>query len=240
MHVTVTMFTIPRGHLKMQKNEDLWYRIGYALEAARQRLPAVSAPPASPPAKSRDPRDPGRLRERFVAAVAKVRKPPLDDPSDKILDALLTVGAGTLLTRLISLWPGSRRPGLFRLFKAGTAGAAASFLAELLRPVLSGEGNKRQLEEELTDILLSGAGRGLLYAALVEPRIPGPALLQGTAYSALEYALTPWGGLEELTGSAAPHRKVPVLSVLLQNRGEEEEFLEHLVFGLALALLYDR
>ena len=52
--------------------------------------------------------------------------------------------------------------------------------------------------------------------------------------------LSPWGGLEELAGSAAPHRKVPVLSVLLKNRGEEEQFLEHLAFGIALALLYER
>jgi hypothetical protein len=89
-------------------------------------------------------------------------------------------------------------------------------------------------------LLLSGAGRGLLYAAIVEPRVPGHPILRGTTYSALEYALTPWGGLEGLTGTAAPHRKIPVLSVLLQNRGEEEQFLEHLAFGIALALLYDR
>lgn len=224
----------------MQNNEDMWYRIGFALETARQRVPAASPQPDSPSAKRREGEDHLRLRERVAAALGKVRKAPLDQPSDKVLDALLTVGAGTLLTRLISLWPGRRRPGLFRLFKAGTAGAAASFLAELLRPMVSPGGEERKLEDELTEILLSGAGRGLLYAALVEPRIPGPPLLQGTAYSALEYALTPWGGLEELTGSAAPHRKVPVLSVLLQSRGEDEEFLEHLVFGVALALLYDR
>ena len=224
----------------MQKKEDLWYRIGYAFETARQRLPPVSRPSNAPRAKDVDGEDHRRLKERVTTALGKLRKAPLDQPSDKILDALLTVGAGTLLTRAVSLWPGRNRPGLFRLFKAGTAGAAASFLAELLRPVLSGETSRRQLEEELTEILLSGAGRGLLYAALIEPRIPGHPLFQGTAYSALEYALTPWGGLEELTGSAAPHRKVPVLSVLLQNRGEEEEFLEHLVFGVALALLYDR
>ena len=124
--------------------------------------------------------------------------------------------------------------------RAGAAGAAASFLAELTRPAISGTPAETDLEEELTDLLLSGAGRGLLYAAIVEPRVPGHPLLRGTTYAALEYALTPWGGLEGLTGTAAPHRKIPVLSVLLQNRGEEEQFLEHLAFGIALALLYDR
>jgi hypothetical protein len=78
-----------------------------------------------------------------------------------------------------------------------------------------------------------------MYAAIVEPRVPGPSLLQGSAYGALEYALTPWGGLEELAGPAAPHRRIPALGVLLRGRGEDEELLQHLVFGVALAILYE-
>ena len=225
----------------MQNNEDLWYRIGYALEVARRRLPAAPAAVSDALKKTvKVPDRKGKTKGRIATALRKAQSPPLDEASSKILEAFLTVGAGTILTRLLSLWPGRRRPGLFRLLRAGVAGAAASFLAELVRPALSGESSEMPLEEELTDILLSGAGRGLLYAAIVEPRTPGPPILQGTAYGALEYALSPWGGLEELTGSAAPHRKIPVLSVLLQNKGEEEQFLEHLAFGIALALLYDR
>lgn len=203
----------------MKKKDDVWYRLGYALETARNRVPA--------PAE--------------VAKLTKApRKRPADDVSNKVLDAVLAVGAGSVLTRTLSLWPGRRRPGLFRLFRAGAAGAAAGFLAELIRPVLVGEKSQVALEEELTDILLSGAGRGMLYAAVVEPRIPGPSALQGAVYAALEYALYPWGGLEALAGNQAPHKKVPVLSVLFRGRREEELFLQHLAFGLALALLYDR
>ena len=116
----------------------------------------------------------------------------------------------------------------------------AAFLAELVRPALTGKKAETPLEEELTDILLAGAGRGLLYAALVEPRIPGPALLQGTAYGGLEYALSPWGGLSELAGSSAPQAKIPALSILLKDRGADEQLVEHVAFGVALALLYDR
>jgi hypothetical protein len=224
----------------MPKNEELWYRIGYALETARQRIPdalPLEAGTRKGEAKGRAPLP--AAGEKIASVLRKAQGQPMDAASGKILDAFLTVGAGTVLTRLLSLWPGRRRPGLFRLLKAGAAGAAASFLAELVRPVLTGEKSPGTLEEELTDILLSGAGRGLLYAAIVEPRMPGPAILRGTTYGALEFALTPWGGLEELAGAAAPHRKVPVLSVLLQNRGEEEQFLEHLAFGIALALLYE-
>jgi hypothetical protein len=55
----------------------------------------------------------------------------------------------------------------------------------------------------------------------------------------VEYALTPWGGVEELAGPAAPHRRIPALGVLLRGRGEDEELLQHLVFGVALAILYE-
>jgi len=234
------MSTTHWGPSKMPKKEELWYRVGYALEAARQRIPAA-LPPES---ETRKVKGKGRAPlpapgEKIASALRKAQGRTMDEASSKILDAFLTVGAGTVLTRFLSFWPGRRRPGLFRLLKAGAAGAAASFLAELVRPALTGEKSGGTLEEELTDILLSGAGRGLLYAAIVEPRMPGPPILQGTTYGALEYALTPWGGLEELAGAVAPHRKIPILSVLLQNRGEEEQFLEHLAFGIALALLYE-
>lgn len=199
----------------MQNNENLWYRMGYALENAKKHLP--------------------------VATEGGRKKPvPADDVSRKVMDALVAVGAGSLLTRTLSLWPGRRGPGLFRLFRAGAAGAAAAFLADLARPVLTGKRAQTTLEERLADVLLAGVGRGLLYAALVEPRIPAPPVLQGAAYGTLEYALRPWGGLGELAGSKAPHGKVPALKVLLKDRGDDEQLVEHVAFGVALALLYDR
>ena len=202
----------------MSKRENLWYQIGYALETARNQLPVPQGGKAPGPPSTGLPRD----------------------VSHKVMDALLTVGAGSLLTRAITLWPTRRRPGLFRLFRAGVSGAAAAFLAELARPALTGQTSRTRVEEELTDILLAGAGRGLIYAALVEPRLPAPALLQGTAYGGLEYVLSPWGGLGKLAGSKAPQGKFPALSVLMKDRGVDETLVEHIAFGVALALLYDR
>lgn len=217
----------------MQNNEDIWYRIGFAMESARQK--ALGSGEGAGEGRGPRSRALDRLRK---AKVTEAGDPaPLDDASRKLLDAFLTVGAGTALTRLLALWPGSRRPGLFRLSKAGAAGAAAAFLTGLLRPVLSPQ-DARSLEEELADILLSGAGRGLLFAAIVEPRIPGPALLQGSVYGALEWALTPWGGLEKLAGPASPQGKLPVLSALLQGGEKDDQLLEYLVFGMVLGLLY--
>jgi hypothetical protein len=201
----------------MPKNENLWYRVGYALESVRNRLPA-------------HPSESGVAPAEVEGATPEV--------TNKVLNALLAVGAGSVVTRIVSLWPSRGGPGLFRLFRAGAAGAAAAFLAELARPALTGRATETPLEQELTDILLAGAGRGLLYAALVEPRIPGPPLLQGAAYGSMEYALTPWGGLSELAGSKAPQAKVPALAVLLKDRGADEHLVEHIAFGVALALLY--
>ena len=203
----------------MPNEENLWYRVGYTLETVRNRLPtpidAKDSPPAEGPA-------------------------PATDITGRVVDTLLTVGAGSLLTRVLSLWPSRKGPSLFRLFRAGGAGAAAALLAELVRPVLTAKERQGRLEQELTDILLTGAGRGLLYAALVEPRVPGPPLLRGTAYGGLEYLLSPWGGLGKVAGSKAPQGRVPALSVLLQDRGVDEDLIEHVAFGVALAVLYTR
>lgn len=199
----------------MQKKENLWYQVGYALETVRNRLPVSKDPSGNKPT-------------------------PAEDASHKILDALLTVGAGSVIARVLSLWPSRPGPGIVRLLRAGAAGAAANLLGELVRPALTGKKPDSAVEEKLTDILFTGAGRGLLYASLVEPRIPGPPLLQGAAYGSLEYALTPWGGLGELAGSNAPQGKIPALAILLEDRGADEQLIEHVAFGIALALLYHR
>jgi hypothetical protein len=211
----------------MTKHDNLWYRLGYALETARQRLPAARS-------------SAGTLLKRPRKKPKKADPSALDEAYRKLLEAFVTVGAGTALTRLLAFWPGSRRPGLLGLGRASAAGAAAAFLAELLRPALAGEGSDAPRKDDIADLLLAGAGRGLIYAAIVEPRIPGPSLLQGSAYGVLEWALTPWGGLEGVAGPATPQGRVPILSTLLRGRKEEEELLEHLAFGIALALLYRR
>ena len=202
----------------MPTKENLWYQVGYALETFRSRLPAP--------------------RESQAVESGKASKEVAPDVSRQILDTLLTVGAGSLLARAFSLWPSRKGPGIFRLFRAGAAGAAAAFLAELIRPAFTGRKPEAALEEEVTDVLLAGAGRGLLYAAVVEPRVPGHPVVQGMVYGGLEYALTPWGGLSELAGSHSPQGKIPALAVLLKDRGADEQLIEQIAFGVALALLY--
>ncbi len=201
----------------MQTKENLWYRVGYALETVRNHLPA----------------NPGEGSGESTPAVTTA-----PNETHKVLNTLLTAGAGSIVARALAIWPSRRAPGVFRLFRAGAAGAAAAFLAELVRPVLTGKKPDTALEEELTDVLFAGVGRGLLYAALVEPRIPGGPILQGAVYGGLEYALSPWGGLGELAGSNTPLGGIPAISVLLRDRENDEELVERIAYGVALALLY--
>jgi hypothetical protein len=86
---------------------------------------------------------------------------------------------------------------------------------------------------------MAGAARGLLYAAVLEPRLPGTATLRGLLYGSLEFAVSPWGGLTSLLGERAPHRRIPMLRGLFDDYAlGDDSYLDHLAFGVALALLY--
>ncbi len=196
----------------MAKETSIWYRLGYAVEAAR----------------ARSPRGDGHR-----TAVE------LSEPARKALETVLALGAGSAAARVLAFWPRRHRPGPLRILRGAAAGAAAGVLTELLRTGLAG-GTARISEEEVTDVLLSGAGRGLLYATVVEPRVPGPSPLQGAVYGAAEYAVSPWGGLQAVAGPVAPHTRHPALAVLFRSRDTDASLLTHLAFGVALALLYRR
>ena len=133
------------------------------------------------------------------------------------------------------------------------AGAAAVRMA--LEPVLdaalsraSGSGSQGADEDgddapplvEPAERLAAGAARGALYSGLLEPRLPGPPLLRGLTYGTAEYLLGEWGGVRGVLGRFAPYRRLPVVGGLLDDaEGGEHGWVDHLAFGVALALLYD-
>ena len=88
--------------------------------------------------------------------------------------------------------------------------------------------------------MIAGVAQGLVYAAIVEPRTPGPALLKGALYGSVEYAADPLGGLAAVFGGQTPQARIPVIGDFLDGLdAHDRAFIEHLVFGIALALLYD-
>jgi len=202
----------------LTSDETFWFRVGYALERARRLAPALPGPAAGD--------GPDEDRE-------------LPSESDARLRALLVAGAGTLASRILKLWPGRRVPGVVSLTCAGISGVGAALLLELLRPLTDSEAPAAALDEELAEALLSGAGRGLLYGGVVEPRLPGPPILRGAVYGVTEYMVSPWGGLTRILGPASPHRRLPLVSDLVEPSEEgSRTFVDHLLFGVTLALLY--
>jgi hypothetical protein len=74
---------------------------------------------------------------------------------------------------------------------------------------------------------------------VVEPRVPGHTVVKGTLYGSAEYAMDPAGGLGRMLGSRAPLRRIPVLGHLLEDLDpHDRSYLEHVAFGVALAVFY--
>ncbi|MBW3535522.1 MAG: hypothetical protein KY453_09960 [Gemmatimonadetes bacterium] len=213
----------------MADQESLWYRIGYGLEHAR------GAAPGGLRLRSLTERRDDKVTPRAPARPAATGGEERDDGYDAVLAAL----AAALGSRALRLVPARRRPGLGGLLKAGAAGAGAAVLRELVRPLVAPRADGRTLQEAMGDAAVAGSARGLLYGALVEPRLPGPPLVRGLLFGYVEYLASPWGGLTRLAGRSAPHRRVPLLSSLFDDLGPEGDTLaDHMVYAVALGLLY--
>lgn len=218
----------------MVDQDNVWYRLGYALERVRERLPRAD--------RLRTLEE--RQANRRVGAARRSRPgqwPPhrSSSPTGESWEAVLTVAATALLRRALGTMPRKRKPGVVRFLRAGAAGVGAALLRELLRSLGPGERPCPPLAQLVQDAALTGSARGLVYGALVEPFLYGPPVVRGTAYGSLEYVVSPWGGLTNLVGAHAPHRKVPFLADLLDDLGPSDDTLiDHVLFGVALALLY--
>lgn len=228
----------------MADQDGLWYRIGYGLEHARGAVPG-GLRLRSLAERRADKVTPRRPARPAAAAAVGTASPPsgdageADDASRDGHDALLAALAAALGSKVLHLAPVRRRPGLGRLVKAGAAGAGAAVLREVLRPLVTARADGRPLQEAVADAAVAGSARGLLYGALIEPRLPGPSLLRGLLFGYAEYLASPWGGLTKLAGQSAPHRSVPVLAGLFDDLGPHEDTLaDHLAFSVTLALLY--
>lgn len=210
----------------MPSDDQFWHRMGYMLERAKGQ-PAEATSALSGLAD--------RLRGAAPGNAAGRGTPfPLPDT-----DQLVAVGLTALAGRLIAAWKPRHDTGVFDVLRAGLTGAGAALLIELVRPLLEGDGDVPVIDEETFDHMLAGAAQGLVYGAVVEPRLPGPGVLRGAVFGAAEYAVMPMGGLAKVFGKATPQGRLPALGHVL-NRGatRERAFLEHLAFGVVIGVLY--
>jgi hypothetical protein len=227
----------------MSSDSSLWYRVGYAMEQARQ-LPSTGrrslaglreratgdpdeaspgGPEGGPPEADRG-GDPPRPEER-------TRRLPLDDA--------VSTGAVAVATRLLDRWRPRGTAGLGGILWAGAAGAAATLLVELVHPLLSSDGSEPAVDAHTPERLLTGAAQGMVYGAVLEPWLPGPPVLKGALFGSAEFVLHPSGGATRLLGSRSPLGRIPmVLTLLEQLETRDRSFLEHVAFGAAVGILY--
>jgi hypothetical protein len=203
----------------MSSDSNIWFRVGYALERARGGDVA--------------PQEAGRPKR------SKGRAPARDaDAGWPTGDALIATGVAALAGKLLDVWRPARKVTFTRLLRAGAAGAAATLVLDLMKPLLEGRAELPALDKDAGARLLAGAGQGLLYGALVEPRVPGPLVVKGAVFALAEYMADPAGGLTHLLGAHTPQGRLPVVSELLHDlEPRDREVFEHLVFGITLAIL---
>jgi hypothetical protein len=206
----------------MAPEESFWYRVGYALERGRR------------PSAPREWKRLAGLAERAWRA-----HPQKSTPEGFAVEQLLSRGVAALAGRLLDVWRPRRRAGLMRLMWAGASGAAAALILETVRPLLRGEPELLAFDRDTGDRILAGLGQGLLYGAVIEPRIPGPSVLKGALFGSAEYAADAAGGLVRVLGAHAPQRRLPLVGRMLEEIDPRDRvYLEHLAFGIALAVLY--
>ncbi len=187
------------------------------------------------------------------AGRSRPRKRPVDrlDARDRPGDPVsgVLVGAVTaLIVSVIRRWSRSNRPSPRAMAKGAVAGAGAAGAALIYRLLLTraGEGSldpsrasRRGSPSELADELLAGAGRGLIYAALLDPYLGGPPIVRGAIAGTVDYLVAPLGGLFSSLQEFSPIRRVPVISVLLEaGDAEDDPYLTFLLHGAVMGLLY--
>jgi len=215
-----------------RRKDTFWHELGHGLVTALSFLPGGSTRAST----SRSGRSKANFSRRALT--------PPSLTSHTVAGGVVASLIGSLVTK----WSKSRRPSSVALAKgaiagAGVAGAALLVRVLVSRPVRGGmhETEARPVSGEVIDELLAGAGRGLIYAALLAPNLPGPPLLRGALAGTADYLAAPLGGLFSRLQAFSPIRRVPVISILLETGdAEDEPYLAFLIQGMLMGLIYGR
>lgn len=218
-----------------EPSKSIWYQVGYALESARHGVRSAQEAQSAKKAEST-----GKGRSAKKAGSTGKGRPAKRSPVSSTVDQLIATGTGILGDRLFSIVAG-RRPGSLRLTRAALAGAGAALALSLFRPGKNGTAGNGRSPRDPTAEILTGAARGMLYGAVLEPRLPGSPLLRGAAFGVMEYVTSPFGGLDGILGASSPHRTMPIIAALLgPSDAMALSIADHVAFGVTLGLLYGR
>lgn len=161
---------------------------------------------------------------------------PRDGSTENPFDALIAATVSAVAGRAVAGLTGSSEASVTRVVRAGLAGAAATLVLRVLRSRVLRTGDAAG---DATTEVMAGAARGILYGSVVDPWLPGPGLAKGALFGALEYSISPLGGLDRILGAASPHRTIPMLAAIMDtDELTADTLLEHVVFGATVGLLY--
>lgn len=199
---------------------SFWYVLGRTVQAATSLLSA--------PAEKKGPSQ--RRREPDPVSV-----PDASPLSSVVSGAVSALGASAAMR-----WSTGRRPALSRILRGAAAGAGAAGILYAARVFLERDRMEPpDSAREVADELLAGAGRGVLYATLLDPYLPGPPLVRGAVAGTVDYLAVPFGGLFSKLQALSPVRSIPVLSILLETGDAEEDgYVTFLLHGMILGVLY--
>ena len=158
----------------MHDDEEIWFRIGYAVERARQKIPE-SHPQSSA----------GRAPLRKGGGRAAEHSGSRGD----MLGSVLSMGVGSVAAHLLRLAAAPSSPGAGAHLRAGGAGAGTALLVEILRPLATGERYPSRAAA-LLEAALAGAAHGLVYASLERLAFGAPCRAGGSQLSALRRTLS--------------------------------------------------
>ena len=207
----------------MPPKQNYWFHLGYALERLRSMSPGATE-------EVRILKDRPGPAGQNTSEDARTNWLPLKE--------LATPEAVAILSKLLRTWKPRHKTALGSLVRAGAAGAVSALILDLISPAAHGSESPK-LDRETGDRLLAGIRQGLLYGAVLEPKVPGPTVLKGALYGTIEYAVNPMGGLSQLLaahGSEHPHSTLE--NFLEDFDSHNRNYTEHVIFGVILALLY--
>ena len=207
----------------MPPKQNYWFHLGYALERLRSMSPGATE-------EVRILKDRPGPAGQNTSEDARTNWLPLKE--------LATPEAVAILSKLLRTWKPRHKTALGSLVRAGAAGAVSALILDLISPAVHGSESPK-LDRETGDRLLAGIRQGLLYGAVLEPKVPGPTVLKGALYGTIEYAVNPMGGLSQLLaahGSEHPHSTLE--NFLEDFDSHNRNYTEHVIFGVILALLY--
>ncbi|SVD38165.1 uncharacterized protein METZ01_LOCUS391019, partial [marine metagenome] len=204
----------------MPPKQNYWFHLGYALERLRSISPGATE-------EVRILKDRPSPAGQNTSEDARTNWLPLKD--------LATPEAVAILSKLLRTWQPRHKTALGSLVRAGAAGAVSALILDLISPAVL-DSESPTLDRETGDRLLAGIRQGLLYGAVLEPKVPGPTVLKGALYGTIEYAVNPMGGLSQLLAAHDSQHPHAVLENLLEEfDSHNRSYTEHVIFGVILA-----